>query len=186
MQENGVTCVFTYSAVGGTNEVYYHLTAWAHFSNVYTGMVHQPQKVKKRCVHLFSRKVIKRQTDEGRCFCLGGNSNSQVHGILEGGCLLVPTPLKFPYIEVWWHCPNFHRPEQASYLYFMSFALSVLEHDIVKAEVFVSLAIKLACNGSFIYFCITHNRTILELFYRMKNISSQGIQNQVCVLQSCI
>lgn len=34
----------------------------------------------------------------------------------------------------------------------MSFALSVLEHDIVKAEVFVSLAIKLAW---FFYFCNT-------------------------------
>lgn len=31
------------------------------------------------------------------------------------------------------------RPEQASYLYFMSFALSVLEHEVLKAEAFVSL-----------------------------------------------
>ena len=30
------------------------------------------------------------------------------------------------------------RPEQASYLYFMSFAISVLEHHVEKVEVFVS------------------------------------------------
>ena len=32
----------------------------------------------------------------------------------------------------------FCRPEQASYLYFTNFALSVLEHDVLKADVFVS------------------------------------------------
>lgn len=55
MQENGVTCVFTYSAVGGTNEVRRTLPSYC-MSNVYVhaGMVHQPQKVEKRCVHLFS------------------------------------------------------------------------------------------------------------------------------------
>lgn len=35
-------------------------------------------------------------------------------------------------------CDFLPRPEQASYLYFTSFALSVLEHNVWKAEVFVS------------------------------------------------
>ena len=30
------------------------------------------------------------------------------------------------------------RPEQESYLYFMNFAASILEHDVETAEVFVS------------------------------------------------
>ncbi|CAI8015381.1 Myeloid-derived growth factor [Geodia barretti] len=65
--ENGVTCVFTYAAVGGTNE------EWS-MSMKKTGKTDYKCKVE--------------------------------------------------------------RPEQASYLYFMSFAISVLEHHVEKVEVF--------------------------------------------------
>jgi len=33
------------------------------------------------------------------------------------------------------------RPDQESYLYFMNFAASILEHDVETAEVFVSPAL---------------------------------------------
>ncbi|XP_064391249.1 myeloid-derived growth factor-like [Halichondria panicea] len=65
--ENGVTCVFTYAAAGGTNE------EW-----------------------MMNLKKSKKNT----------------------------------YVCV------VERPEQASYLFFMSFALSILEHDVISAEAF--------------------------------------------------
>ena len=37
------------------------------------------------------------------------------------------------------YLPQLHRPDQTSYLYFMSFAASVLEHTVEAAEVFVSI-----------------------------------------------
>ena len=64
------------------------------------------------------------------------------------------------------------RPEQASYLYFMSFALSILEYQVEKIEIFVRDVHTMTQLSSLMcsIIVIPTPRIILEHFYKMKTM----------------